>query len=462
MEFLDLFIFTTLIALILLLGIRSAFQVKTENYYLFAGRKTKLFPLIATLVMTEFNTGTLVAFSSAGYYARWWALSLPFVFLFGLMFYSLVVARKWKSFNGVSVAHYFAERYGRRMGVFTGVILFAAMAGFSATYVKALTLIFNPIFLGVNPWLVSSGLVALILCITWRGGLSAIIRTDILSFLIVIIFFPVLLFYCHHIHAFSDNMKHFSLSQMQQALPFKFVISLIVLTMFSYILAPWYGQKVISAQTPAIASLAVAIAAIFIFILYGLGIAITTILANKGLQLGDPQQALPYAIRYVLPSGWQGLGYAVLFLTAATTLTGMWGAMVTLLINFRPLTNAKNKLYWSIFVTGLCALLSYLLANLFVDQVFNKMILVNIPVVALSFALLAGFYWKKTNTLGISLSIVVGLLWGIGCYLHYGTEHLYTWYWAIYGIPLIFVTGILGTLAHAFFKVNIHWLRDLS
>ena len=49
----------------------------TENAFLVADRSVGLFPLVATLVMTEFNTSTLFAFSAAGYTAGPMALALP-------------------------------------------------------------------------------------------------------------------------------------------------------------------------------------------------------------------------------------------------------------------------------------------------------------------------------------------------------------------------------------------------
>lgn len=92
------------------------------------------------------------------------------------------------------------------------------------------------------------------------------------------------------------------------------------------------------------------------------------------------------------------------------------------------------------------AAISFLLANTLVDKVFDKLILANIPVAALSFGLLAGFYWKGTSTTGVALSIVMGCFSGVFAYLYFGEEGGYTWYWAVYGIPLLFVTGIIGSL----------------
>ncbi len=443
MSIADWIVFSILLLSILSFGIFKSGQVNTRNLYLLAGRKTKLFPLVATLVMTEFNTATLIAFSSFGYHIGWRALSLPCVFLVGLLFYALTVAKKWKEFNGLSVADFFLERYGKDVGITVRIILFVAMAGFSATYVKSLTLIFTLLFPAIDYWMLSALLSLIILLTVWRGGLMSIIRTDMISFVIVLLFFPLLL---HHVWRLSPVFHAYSartLAPVQQILSVRFVISLIFLTMFSYILAPWYGQKITSAESSKTAVLAVTIAALLVFLLYGCAVMTTVFLADKNIILAQADQALPYVIHSFASPGLQGVGYAVLFLAAATTLSGVWSAMVTLLIHGR---NNQTGTGDEMVLTGICAFISYFLANIFSGQIMNNMILANIPVVALSFSLLAGFYWRKASKLGVYASILTGMIWGVACYYYYGERHIYTWYWAIYGIPLIFIAGSIGSL----------------
>lgn len=444
MENLNLILFIAFISFIILIGIFSTRQVRTTNQYLLANRKTRLFALIATLVMTELNTSTLLAFSAVGYSASWWGLTLPLVFLIGLIFYALTVAKRWKQWNGISVARYFAERYGRDVGYLAAGILFLAMLGFTATYVKSLTLIFVPIFPTLSPWLLSAFLIMVIFLMTLRGGLIAIIRTDVISFIVMLLFFPALVYFAAKLPAIT-TVPPLDLQQMQTILPPRFVLSLIVLTMFSYILAPWYGQKIVAAHAEKIAYWAVMVAAVLIFILYGIGIVATNILRTKGIVLLQPESAVPYLIHTAFPAGFQGLAYGALFCIAATTLSGVWSAMVALLVG-HVAVEMKRPLLLSVILTVCCALLSYLGANLFVDQILNKMILANIPVVALSFALLAGFYWRKASRVGVYASVIVGLVWAIGCYVVYGDQGMYTWYWALYGVPLIFVAGWVGSI----------------
>ncbi|MCX8000358.1 MAG: hypothetical protein N3A69_15635, partial [Leptospiraceae bacterium] len=67
----------------------------------------------------------------------------------------------------------------------------------------------------------------------------------------------------------------------------------------------------------------------------------------------------------------------------------------------------------------------------------------NIPVASLSFGLLAAFYWKKASVASVVISSVIGFSWGTFCYLYFGEQGMYTWYWAVYGIPLTFLSGVL-------------------
>ncbi len=443
----DCLVFSIVIALLIAVGVRKSRKIQSESAYLFAERKTGWAALTATLVMTEFNSATLISFSSLGYAAGYWALSLPFIFLIGLLFYAFSVAQKWKVFNGSSVAGFFRERYGKNLGMSASLLLLIAMLGFSAAYIKSLTLLFQPLFPELNGWIISALLLAVILAMSLRGGLVAIIRTDTLSLILTVLFFPLTAFFIWKVSALPEAAP-LSLAQGQEILPTRFIVSLTVLTMFTYILAPWYGQKIFAARSPKVAYWSVITAALIIFALYASAILATALFRSKGFSCSSEEQALPALINRCLPLGFKGLGYALLFASSATTLTGVWSAMTAMWI--ADFSDAPQRGYErSILATACCAAISYVLANTLVDRVFDKLILANVPVAALSFGLLAGFYWKRASRQGVYLSIAIGCLCGVGAYAWFGEAGLYTWYWAIYGIPLTFLAGICGSLLFA-------------
>lgn len=179
-----------------------------------------------------------------------------------------------------------------------------------------------------------------------------------------------------------------------------------------------------------------------------MAVASTSMVRYINPDLASAQQSLPYIIGNVLPAGFAGLGFGVLFAAAATTLAGVWSAMSTMIVGDFLQRSVENNggIKRSVAITLALAFVSYVLSNTFVDSVFDKLILANIPIFALSFALFAGFYWRHASSLGAYVSIATGIGWGVFTFLKFGEEGGYTWYWAIYGLPLIFITGILGSL----------------
>jgi len=154
--------------------------------------------------------------------------------------------------------------------------------------------------------------------------------------------------------------------------------------------------------------------------------------------------AIPAIINLYFPTGLKGVAYATLFMISGTTLAGVWSAMSSMVIT--DFGRSSKNYRQGLLLTLLFAAISYVLGNTLVDKILDKLILANIPVAALSFALLAGFYWKRASTTGAILSSIVGFSWGLFSFLYFGEEGLYTWHWVLWGIPLIFGSGILGSL----------------
>lgn len=430
----DMVVFLAILASLVFLGLWDWKKVRTEDAYLMANRKLNTFALTATLVMTEFNTSTLIAFSGMGYIHGAYALFLPTMFLAALIFYAFTVAEKWKDFNGLSVAQWFTKRYGSAIGKLVSLMLLSAMAVFSATYVKSITVIFEPFFPKTSFEVLSLLIIALVLLITLRRGLTSIVYTDILSFCLICLFFPGLLFFA------KGPIMNVPLSAPPIISPW-FLISTTVLMLFTYISAPWYGQKIFAAKTKKVAKNSAILASLIVFVLYAIGVLATMQL--RGTFLAHHEDALSHIIYYHMPVGIRGLGYFLLFSAAATTLAGVWNAMAAMAIgDFLSKTQSKD-FKRGLFLTLSFGLISYILANIFIDEIFSKLILANIPVLALSFALLGGFYWNKASKAGAFASIFTGLFWGIFSYLFFGEGYLP--YWVLGGLPLIFLSGFLGS-----------------
>lgn len=450
---LDVIAFLGLVATLALVGWR---RTTSSSSFTVASRDLGLLPLVATLVMTEFNTSTLMAFAAAGYAAGPVALMLPAVFLVGLTFYTLTVARAWKRFDRLSVAELFAERYSPAVGRTASALLLLAMTGFTATYVKSLALLFAPLVPAAVPLpLLALVLTLVVLGAVLPGGLLSVVRADVVGFTATVVLLPLLLWYGVNVAAaqgglasvFTEAQRTFDpvVQWNDPALSLRFVLTLVVLTCFTYIAAPWYGQKIFAARSPRVAVRAVAISAVLVFVLYGVVVLAAAYLRVDEPALADAQLAVPTMMLRWFPPGVRGLGLAVLFGAALTTLAGVWSAMATMLAtDFGTESWRTVRAQRTLLV--LLAVTSWLGATFLVDRILDRLILANIPIAALSFALLAGFHWPRANTAAAWASMAVGVMWGVGCYLVVGEAGGYTWPWAMYGIPLIFLTGAGVTL----------------
>lgn len=444
--------FAGFLALLVWAGRRRA---TSPTGFLVAERTLGLFPLVATLVMTEFNTSTLLAFSAAGYRAGPMALALPIVFLIGLAFYTMTVAKPWKRFNRLSVAELFAERYSASLARFAAIMLLAAMLGFSATYVKSMGLIVQP-FVPAMPFAVLTAILCtVVLMVILPGGLLSVVRSDVVSFVATLLVFPWLLWLSARDSAAAGGLAvafppdqrlvHPIDQWTHPALPFWFVTSLIVLTCFTYIAAPWYGQKIFAARDERTAFAAVAWTSVLVCALYGTAVLAAAHFRASVPTLADPQLAMPEMMRLLLPAGARGVGIALLFAAALTTLGGAWTAMAAMVVADFGWMHARVIPAQRLLLTGF-AVASWIAGVTLVDDILNRLILANIPVAALAFALLAGFHWPRATTAGAWASVTVGMLWGVGSFMLIGEGGGYTWTWAIYGIPLIFTTGVCVSL----------------
>lgn len=105
------------------------------------------------------------------------------------------------------------------------------------------------------------------------------------------------------------------------------------------------------------------------------------------------------------------MGLAVLFAAGLTTLAGVWTAMAAMVAGDFGWARA-SQIGTQRQALMAFALLSWLGGAFLIDDILNRLILANIPVAALAFALLAGFYWRRATTPGAWASMAVGIVWG--------------------------------------------------
>ena len=110
----DLTILVLYMVFIVSVGLYKAGRVRESDDFLVAGRNLGFLVLTGTLVMTEFNTTTMISYSAFGYTAGLYATMLPLGLMVGMWVYGLVFSKRWKRINATSIADFFELRYGKR------------------------------------------------------------------------------------------------------------------------------------------------------------------------------------------------------------------------------------------------------------------------------------------------------------------------------------------------------------
>lgn len=318
------------------------------------------------------------------------------------------------------------------------------MTGFGANFIYSTTIYLQEIFPNYNHWLISGVACSLMLLFTIRDGLIRIVKIDKLSFILSLILFVYLGYLVYK--AGISSFKH--ISSQEVTLPFSFPISLAFLTAFTYILSPWYGQKIFAAKSKKTAFYAVMIAAFIVSLIYLIAVYTTAKYAGM-INLSNPDRAFTSIVTNLFSRPILVTFYIVMFLIALTTIAALWNTMASMcFVHFQRNKSEKKNIITVIII----AILSYTLANTFIDQVLDKMLLFNIPIAALAFSLLYGFYGSRTNFLGAILSTIVGIVSALYCYLLFKQEE-FVFYWVFICIPLSFIVGYLPIIIDKYRKI---------
>ncbi|MCD6220826.1 sodium:solute symporter family protein [bacterium] len=440
----DILIIILYIAGILIFGMFKAKEVKNIEDYLVAGRRATILPLIGTLVMTEFNTATLMGWAKIGYSAGLFGSMVPIVFIVGYGFYTLFGAKNWKKVNYISVAEMFEERYGKDVRMVISIINIFLLLILCSAYLKAISLIFNITFgLSVNATIVIICLV--VLAFTLAGGLISVIWTDLSSFFLTIITIPILFFIAMNKAGgmeglrtvYQENYLGWKIiaNWNDPVLSTKFIISYSILLTMLYFTAPWYAQRMFAAKDEKTAYLSMAWTTFLTFLLYFL-IMVVCAFSKVGwphLKHEEMSLGLANVISFWLPVGLRGLVLAMIFAVCQTTLSSIWNTNVSMITQdiyvgvFKKDATEKEKMVFSKIITLILALFT-ILGSIYLMKYILAMLFIADVLLTVSFAPAIGaFYFPWVNRKGAIASIVSTLIVGVVTLIlkwgPYGLEH---------------------------------------
>ncbi len=321
MHFLDYSIIIIYFASVVILGFyRSKKSASNSNNYILAGRKLSLPGFVATLVTTWYGGILGVGENTFNYGIQtWFIFGLPYYF-FAILF-AIFIAPRIRKLNFISIPDHFHNNYGKSSGIVSAVfLLFLASP---APYILSIGILLEYI-IGI-PFLWSLILATIFsLIYIWKGGFGAIVRTDILQFILMFGGFILLIIFAW--------VKIGSPIEMVQQLPsehlsptggnsIQYILVWFFIAMWTFI-DPGFYQRCAAAKSPKTAQKGILISVIFWFMFDTLTLT-SGLYARVLLIDGQGIFAFPALGQALLPSLFYGLFLTGLLATIMSTIDSL-------------------------------------------------------------------------------------------------------------------------------------------
>ncbi len=248
--------------------------------------------------------------------------------------------------NIISVGDIMEQGYGILGRVVTGFFSVFLCAGIVGAQVGAMGLIFK-VFLGIEPFwgiLIGCGIV---IAYSTVGGMRAVVLTDIIQFCVLAIGLPAaLVFGIVKLGGFSAIIAaaptgHFSIPG--EAMTIGAFISLFLTFLLGETLVPPYVQRLFIGKDAGHTARGTMLSGIFSIPFFAItgGIGLVALALDSKL---DPNLAMPYVIRTVLPTGVRGIVIAGVISIVMSSADSFLNGAATCCINDLVKPLRKNRL----------------------------------------------------------------------------------------------------------------------
>jgi Na+/proline symporter len=199
------------VALLVVIGLYSARQVRSERDYLVAGRRLGPIVLGATLPATQLSAGTAIGtvgyIALYGYQYNWFWVALWTGWLVSMLFVAPKMHEFGRTHDGMTIPDIVGARFGRSLRFVVALIIVVAfLLLFSAEYQGAAT-VFNLVF-GISyiPAVLISAVVVGVYSLS--GGLFSVARNDVLQMVVFVAGYVAAAVYALHAAGGAAGLQH--------------------------------------------------------------------------------------------------------------------------------------------------------------------------------------------------------------------------------------------------------------
>ncbi|MFC1527511.1 sodium:solute symporter [Candidatus Neomarinimicrobiota bacterium] len=321
MHFLDFSIIIIYFVLVIIIGFyRNKISSENSNNYILAGRKLSLPGFVATLVATWY--GGILGIGENTYnfgIQTWFIFGLPYYF-FAILF-AIFIAPRIRKLNFVSIPDQIHNRFGKRAGVISGVfLLFLASP---APYILSIGILLEYTIGIPFLWALIAATIFSLIYI-WKGGFGAIVRTDVVQFILMFGGFILLIIFAWiKIGTPIEIIKQLPAEHLSptggNSIQYIFVWFFIAMWTF---IDPGFYQRCAAAKSPKTAQKGILISVIFWFVFDSLTLT-SGLYARVLLPHGQGLFAFPTLGQALLPPLFYGLFITGLLATIMSTIDSL-------------------------------------------------------------------------------------------------------------------------------------------
>ena len=427
MSWIDYGIFVLYMIAVMGVGVYFYKKNKTKEDYFVGGRSISATHVGLSIVATDVGGGFSIGLGGLGFAMGISGSWLLFTGLVGAWLTAVVMVPRIKSIDTklglLTFPDYLSHKYDERVAIGAAVISGIGYLGFTGGQILAGAklasgTLFSGLPAGIDPLKFSILIMAgIIILYTVLGGLKAVIYTDTIQWIVLLIglfFFaiPFTLIKIGGLHVLKEQLpvSHFSLTHISAVQLINWIVTIVPIWFIGMTLY----QRIYACRTVKEAQKAWFIAGFFEYPVIAFIGVFLGMMARIVFPQAEPEMGMPMLIKYALPVGVTGIVisayFSAIMSTADSCLIASSGNFVSDIIHKHIWKNASHKrlMVLSQVVTLVLGILTIIIAASFNSVLEIILHAYSFMVAGLFVPTLGALFWEKSHPLAALWSIYTG------------------------------------------------------
>ena len=347
----DFLIVVAYFGLVMLVAIwgKQTKGMTSEEYFL-SSRSLRWHSIAFSTIATNIQGYQFLGMMGSAYLYGLAQASLEINAIQGILLASFVFIPYYLKDKIITITQFIKKRLGKRVALLyslANISLFSTITIGAALFwgAYAADMVFGEYLSFLHPNRITRITVLIIILglfsaiYTYFGGLSSVVRTDIVQFLVLLSGGLVVMFMAiHHLGGWSalytktPQMMHLHLPWDHEKLPWTHIFGLFLLNINYWCANQSIVQRSLAAKNLKHAQIGLMVGGLMKYLMAMIivvpGIALVGILGENGLS--DPDMSFPYLVNTYLPMGAKGLVLCALFASLMSTVDSTFNSLATL------------------------------------------------------------------------------------------------------------------------------------